>query len=68
MNFGGCLMSDGKSQSQLRLIPCGDDLAELQIDSAPKPPAINLMDNPLLRQLTALADAIDRDVEAILGL
>ena len=61
-------MSDEKSQSQLRLIPCGDGPTELKIDPTPKPAAINLMDNPLLRQLTALADAIDRDVEAILRL
>ncbi len=61
-------MSDGKKQSQLRLIPCGEGPTELKTEPAPKPLAINLMDNPLLRQLNALADAIDRDVEAILGL
>lgn len=61
-------MSDGKNQSQLRLIPCSDGSTDLKTDPTPKPAVINFMDNPLLRQLTALADAIDRDVEAILGL
>ncbi len=36
--------------------------------SKPKSPAeLAAIDNPLVRQLTALADSLDRDVAALLG-
>lgn len=61
-------MSEIKNQCQLRLIPCGDEATASKTDPLPIPAAIKGLDSPLLRQLTALADAIDRDVAAILCL
>ena len=52
-------MSEIKNHNPLRLIPGGD--------AAPAA-GPSVLDNPLLRQLTALADALDRDVAAIMGL
>lgn len=51
-------MSEIKNHNPLRLIPGGDAA----------PTVSSVLDNPLLCQLTALADALDRDVAAIMRL
>lgn len=62
-------MSEIKNHNPLRLIPGGDAAPESKPYLGAAPAAgPSVLDNPLLRQLTALADALDRDVAAIMAL
>lgn len=59
-------MSDNKNNCpELRLIPQMEQAA--QVDTTEKKSPDHASNNRLVCQLTALADALDRDVAAIMG-
>lgn len=63
-------MSERNKQVQLRLVHDSDAGVEKSTPTQEKPKSASetfAAENPLVRQLSALADALDRDVAALLG-
>jgi hypothetical protein len=63
-------MSDKNKQTQLRLVHDSGAGVDDSTTAPPEPKSAAetfAAENPLVRQLSALADALDRDVAALLG-